>query len=175
MGYDHTLYDHIPEGWRKAFGKQLSKELKKQLKKDNQLKTFRFSQIKEKYGTLRLYTFGCSKAVQNILDKYEELSEEYCIYCGKKSKYKTEGYILYVCEDCLYKYFPNLVKNVDAHYYIIKKVDYLNWEDVCQEFKFDPINWCKKYIKEKYKDDYEFDYFSYDYESDVVEIFSEKK
>ena len=100
MGYDHTLYDHIPEGWRKAFGKQLSKELKKQLKKDNQLKTFRFSQIKEKYGTLRLYNFGCSEECMKLLDKYEKLSKEYCIECGKKAKYETEGYILYLCEEC---------------------------------------------------------------------------
>ena len=100
MGYDHTLYDHIPEGWRKAFGKQLSKELKKQLKKDNQLKTFRFSQIKEKYGTLRLYNFGCSEECMKLLDKYEKLSSHYCIKCGKKAKYETEGYILYLCEKC---------------------------------------------------------------------------
>ena len=107
MGYDHTLYDHIPEGWRKAFGKQLSKELKKQLKKDNQLKTFRFSQIKEKYGMLRLYNFGCSEECMKLLDKYEKLSKEYCIYCGKKAKYITKGYILYVCEDCFKKYSHN--------------------------------------------------------------------
>lgn len=86
MGYDHTLYDDIPEGWKKAFGKQLSKDLKKQLKKDNQLKTFRFSQIKEKYGTLRLYTFGCSEECMKLLHKYEKLSSYYCIKCGKKVK-----------------------------------------------------------------------------------------
>ena len=61
MGYGYTWYDDIPEGWRKAFGKQLSKELKKKKKKDNQLKTFRFSQIKEKHGSLCIYTQGCSE------------------------------------------------------------------------------------------------------------------
>ena len=48
LGYELTWYDAIPIGWRKAFGKQFSKDLKKQLKKDNQLKEFRFSDIKEK-------------------------------------------------------------------------------------------------------------------------------
>lgn len=109
MGYDHTLYDHIPEGWRKAFGNQLSKELKKQLKKDNQLKTFRFSQIKEKYGTLRLYNFGCSEECMKLLNKYEKLSKEYCIECGKKAKYKTEGYVLYLCEECFEEYIKKIV------------------------------------------------------------------
>ena len=90
MGYGYTWYDDIPIGWRKAFGKQLSKELKKQLKKDNQLKTFRFSQIKEKYGSLCIYTQGCSEECWELLDKYEKLSKEYCISCDKKAKYKTE-------------------------------------------------------------------------------------
>lgn len=48
MGYGHTLYDEIPEGWRKAFGKQLSRDLKKALIKDGYLKEFRFSYIKVK-------------------------------------------------------------------------------------------------------------------------------
>ena len=103
LGYKYTWYDDIPEGWRKAFGKELSKELRKQLKKDKQLYTFRFAQIKEKWGLLYIYTQGCSEECWELLDKYEELSKEYCIYCGKKTKYETEGYILYLCEDCFKK------------------------------------------------------------------------
>lgn len=99
-GYDSTWYDCIPYGWRKAFGKKLSKELRKQLKKDKALKSFRFLDIKEKYGTLRLYSNGCSEEVGDIIGKYELLSMCYCIYCGKPTKYITDGWIYYLCEDC---------------------------------------------------------------------------
>lgn len=50
LGYGDTLYEWIPDGWRKAFGKQLIKDLRKALKQDGILKDFRFHQIKEKYG-----------------------------------------------------------------------------------------------------------------------------
>ena len=100
-GYARTWYNAIPKGWRKAFGKQLSKELKKQLIKDGMLYTFRFSQIKEKYGTLRMYNFGCTEEVDHLLNKYEGLSKRYCIYCGRPAQYITSGYVSYLCEKCL--------------------------------------------------------------------------
>ena len=99
-GYDFTWYDELPKGWRKAFGKKLSKELKKALKEDNQLHSFRFLQIKEKYGTLRMYNAGCSQKVEDIIEKYELLSMCYCINCGRPVRYCTHGYILYICENC---------------------------------------------------------------------------
>ena len=104
LGYSSTWYADIPEGWRKAFGKQFSKELKKQLKKDKQLHTFRFSEIKEKYGTLRIYTFGCSEECQKIINKYENISRNICINCGKYTEYETEGYILPLCPKHLREY-----------------------------------------------------------------------
>ena len=104
LGYNATLYDDIPDGWRKAFGKELSRELKKQLKKDKQLRSFRFTQIKEKWGRLRLYNMGCSKECHDLLNKYEELSWDYCIHCGKKADYETDNYVIPICRDCLSNY-----------------------------------------------------------------------
>lgn len=100
LGYEFTWYDDIPIGWRKAFGKQLSKDLKKQLKKDKQLKTFRFLQIKEKWGLLHIYTQGCSEECWELLDKYEELSSHYCIKCGKEGKMREGYYIIPLCDEC---------------------------------------------------------------------------
>lgn len=103
LGYDISWYDQLEKGWRKAFGKKLSKELKKQLKADKELYTFRFVDIKEKYGELRFEHLGCSDALQNILDKYELLSRGYCQYCGKPARYTTnEGnsWIRYCCNKC---------------------------------------------------------------------------
>ena len=98
LGYDYTWYDDILIGWRKAFGKQLSRDLKKQLKKDNQLKTFRFSDIKEKWGSLHIYTQGCSEECWGLFDKYEELSSHYCMECGKRGKIHPKYYSMPLCD-----------------------------------------------------------------------------
>lgn len=99
-GYASTWFDFIPTGWRKAFGKQLSIDLREQLKKDEQLKKFRFTDIKEKYGTLRLYCCSATEEVYNILDFYEDLSSDYCVICGKPTKYLLPAN-LFLCEDCI--------------------------------------------------------------------------
>lgn len=94
-------YSQIPKGWRKAFGKQLTKDLKKQLKKDNQLKDFYFLDIKQKWGYLRLYPCATTAKVFELLDYYENLSIQYCEFCGKPSRYYIDwGYHCYVCSDC---------------------------------------------------------------------------
>lgn len=100
LGYDSTWYDAIPEGWRKAFGKQLSKELKIALKKDGILKTFRFMDIKEKWGELCLYNNGVGNNTDRVITKYEKMALAYCIHCGKPVRYVTHGYITYICEEC---------------------------------------------------------------------------
>ena len=102
-GYDRTWYDSIPEGWRKAFGKELSRNLRKVLKLTGELNTFKFTEIKEKWGSLRLYTNQISDAVQEVLSYYERLSIGYCMYCGKSARYCTEPCVAYVCEDCFEK------------------------------------------------------------------------
>lgn len=101
--YKYTDYDCIPEGWRKVFGKQLSEDLRKVLKKNKQLHKFYFDQVKEKYGTLRLYGNFSSQEIDEVLDYYELLSMCYCIFCGKPVRYITKGWITYVCEDCARK------------------------------------------------------------------------
>ena len=110
-GYKFTEYDAIPEGWKIAFGKQLSEELRKTIKEEKEriyqqdhkkLKTrdlIHWSQIKEKYGTLRLYATTTEKIFQ-VLHKYEEMSEHYCINCGQPVEYATHGWIMYLCEQC---------------------------------------------------------------------------
>ena len=106
-GYSFTEYDDIEDGWKKAFGKELSKEIKlagkasrKRLHKHlSWKKMIQWQQIKEKWGYLCLYASG-TKEILDVLGKYEELSKGYCIYCGKPTKYKTTGYMLYLCDNC---------------------------------------------------------------------------
>lgn len=107
MGYSSTWYDSIPKGWKIAFGKQLSDDIKKAGKQTRKKSHKHISwknmitweQIKEKYGTLRLYA-SCSEEIFMVLQKYEDMSKDYCIECGKPAKYMTKDRITFYCEDC---------------------------------------------------------------------------
>ncbi len=94
-----TFYDLIPEGWRKAFGKQMLKELKIAWIKTGK-SPFYFTDIKEKWGKLEAYTCGANEEIEAVLEKYNKLSQDYCLVCGSKAEYKTQGYISYLCERC---------------------------------------------------------------------------
>lgn len=104
LPYRSTMYDAIPYGWKKAFGKQLSKDLRSALKKDKILYKAYFHQIKEKCGSLRLYMNFYGNNSSNVADYYEDLSRCYCIECGKPARYVSQGWIEYYCEECAPKY-----------------------------------------------------------------------
>ena len=102
-----TEWDAVAPGWNKAFGKQYLKELKKQLKKDKMLYKWRITDIKEKFGTFRLYCNYGSDELYNIINKYEELSWNTCIKCGKPATYTSKGWISPYCDDCVNKDTPD--------------------------------------------------------------------
>lgn len=110
-GYDCSMYDWIPEGWRKAFGRDLTHDIADALRADGIRRgkwseCLQWQDIKEKYGRLRLYA-DTTDRVQEVLSKYECLSIGYCINCGKPARYVTSGWIEYVCEDCAAAHGPN--------------------------------------------------------------------
>ena len=98
--YSYTRLDEIPDGWRIAFGEQLCEELKDALLQAGYLDKFRFTQIKEKYGTLRLYNNGCNKEAWDVINKYEALSARTCIVCGKPATKISQGWICPYCDKC---------------------------------------------------------------------------
>lgn len=104
IGYEFTWYDHIDIGWRKAFGKVFSKELKELLIRNYILKEFRFTDIKEKWGQLSIYSNFYINDLEKFFNKYETMSRKYCIECGEKATHTTEGYILPLCDECFQKY-----------------------------------------------------------------------
>lgn len=93
-------WEAVEKGWNKAFGKQYLNDLKKQLKKDKMLYSWRIMDIKEKYGTFRLYCNYGSDELYRIIDKYENLSWNTCIKCGKPATHISRGWICPYCEDC---------------------------------------------------------------------------
>lgn len=110
-GYDCSMYDWLPKGWKIAFGEALTHDIAEALRADGIRKgkwsdSVQWQDIKEKYGSLRLYATTTDK-VQAVLSKYECLSIGYCINCGKPARYVTSGWIEYLCEDCAAAHGPN--------------------------------------------------------------------
>ena len=96
----YTELDDMPTGWRKAFGIDLCKELKTELKKHKYLRKYRITQIKEKFGGLRWYDNSNTKEGYNIIQKYEHISFNTCINCGKPATYVSAGWISPYCDNC---------------------------------------------------------------------------
>ena len=113
--WEFTELDAMPDGWRKAFGEQLCEELKAALEESGQLEEYRILQIKEKYGTLRWYSYFPNEKVREVIYKYEKLSARTCICCGKPATVVTTGWISPYCDDCVPKCDGETVP-VDEYY-----------------------------------------------------------
>lgn len=62
---------------------------------------FMIYEIKEKYGQNRLYHSGGTKEIDDIIDKYECLSENICVSCGKPDvPMINDGWFSPWCFDC---------------------------------------------------------------------------
>lgn len=98
----YTEYDAMEPGWKKAFGKQMLDEIKAELIRVNYLHQYRIIDIKEKYGSLRWDSGGIpeNSTLFKITNKYEQMSYDYCLHCGKPTKWVTRGWITYICDDC---------------------------------------------------------------------------
>lgn len=88
-------------GWRKAFGIQMCKEIRAALLKHGWkcLFKYRITQIKEKYGTLRWYDLNSTQEIQDIINKYEDISYRTCVVCGKPATKISTGWICPYCDE----------------------------------------------------------------------------
>lgn len=99
--YTWTELDALPDGWRIAFGEQLCEEISEELIEHNLLDQYRIMQIKEKFGFLHWYCRGATKKIHDeIIPKYERLSERTCIHCGKPATKISTGWVSPWCEAC---------------------------------------------------------------------------
>ena len=104
-----TEYDNCPVGWREIFLdviKVISSSYDNWTKKQKQ--DFYFTDIKEKFGALRIYTSFSTDKISNAIEYAETTSAYTCIECGaqpqtKKNRiiWQTRGYILPFCKDCM--------------------------------------------------------------------------
>lgn len=108
--YYNTLYpwlkhgdgcwaENIPDGWWNSFGAALLEDLAEAIQLDGLEDVYSISDVKEKYGTLRWYGTSSSR-VDEVLDRYEEISGRTCIRCGKRAHWISRGWIAPYCDTC---------------------------------------------------------------------------
>lgn len=95
--------DDMPDGWHKAFGEQMCEEIYQALLKnggEEAVNKYRIIQIKEKRGYLHWYDSNGNAEINDIIRKYEDISEKTCIRCGKPATMISLGWISPFCGDC---------------------------------------------------------------------------
>lgn len=97
--YDHIRGEwEIPPGWQRLF-LLYCMHLKPLLIRAHYVDKFRFTQIKEKYGRIRMYDNGSPTEVHNLESIFGVLSGCICEVCGKKAHYETHGWIDVYCKE----------------------------------------------------------------------------
>lgn len=105
---------NLPVGWQISFGVQMCDELMAALGK--YADDFIIIQLKEKYNSIRLYWDWADKdyideeskemnaindMIDNIIHKYDEISYNTCVVCGKPAtKYTKSGWLQGYCSEC---------------------------------------------------------------------------
>ena len=89
----------LPKGWDRLF-LMYCKNIKKYLVKEKLLNEFHFTQIKEKYGTMRLYNNLTTETISYLTILYEQFSEFICQECGNTATCQTCGWISSLCDNC---------------------------------------------------------------------------
>ena len=161
FNYSYTELDAMPDGWRKAFGERMCEEIRNALIEENYLDEYRISQIKEKYGMLRWYSFGTTQKVEDIIYKYEYISRFICMNCGRPyAKELDIGWVYTLCENCASYMFPAMthlywVDATDDFQPIKKSTTIKGWHDGKEYTREIPVwdTWCaivEDYLNGKY-------------------------
>jgi NADH pyrophosphatase NudC (nudix superfamily) len=61
---------------------------------------FKFDQVKEKYGGLRLYFSGGDEYAEGLVSMAEAMSYKICEVCGNAGKPNKGGWISTLCDSC---------------------------------------------------------------------------
>ena len=130
--YSYIRGEELPNGWLKLF-LLYCKNIRPVLQKTNTLETFRFSDLKEKYGIMRLSNFGCTNEIWILTLLYEAYSKQICHVCGNQARYESNGWIEPWCETCI-THCP------DSYFKIYRKsqmrISTYNREKSCEEVTF---------------------------------------
>lgn len=162
--WDYTYINGVgdlPKGWERLF-LLFCKNIKPELEKFNYVGKFSFSQIKEKYGSMRLYNNGYPKdsKISEFDCIYEHLSTYICEYCGEPAKYETPGWITVLCEDCYKKHYSTQYQEdknkhrLSRKHYYVKIMGFKEGEKYTE--KYDCREYWEEYLKTRKMKDEEF-------------------
>lgn len=100
--YGYTMLDFVPQGWKALF-LRLCEDIRAGIENTDDYHTFRFIDIKEKYGMLRMQADGGNKKTDELMEQCEKASQRTCVNCGKAAKRIGMGRISPYCDDCFNK------------------------------------------------------------------------
>ena len=69
---------------------------------------FKFAQVKEKFGGLRVYTFGSTEEISRLIHAAQEESYKTCEKCGSKENVISDwicGWVRTLCKSCAVRDF----------------------------------------------------------------------
>lgn len=94
-----TWLDELPNGWINGFCEQMCDELMEAL--GDYVDEWIILQIKEKYGSIRIYHTGCPSDIYNkveaVISKYENISYHTCCVCGEPATEYSKDWVLPYC------------------------------------------------------------------------------
>ena len=97
VGGEELTHYYIPlsceDGWFDIFYR-MCLDIEKAIESSPEDKDFRFTQIKEKFGTLRAYYSGATEesGIDDIIMKAEDWSDSVCELCGMDGKIRDVGH-----------------------------------------------------------------------------------
>lgn len=92
----------LPKGWIMAFGEVMCDEIDLALRKTDFYDKAYISEAKEKYASMRISLYPSNEEIDQILMKYEMISEHICENCGAVdcAVLNLGGWISVYCEPC---------------------------------------------------------------------------
>ena len=104
--YDYSWIEWYgwPQGWNIAFGTMYLKEFGEAVKKAGLEHKMIIEQQKEKYGQCRNYVYPTTEEIEEIINKYEKISENVCCICGQPDvPMINDGWFSPYCFSCFKK------------------------------------------------------------------------
>lgn len=104
----HTPYElfgvECGKGWYELIDPILNYIIEYNKKQKREEDKIEVTQIKEKFGRLRIYTNFVTKELDKMIDDAEDESAQICELCGKREDIgQTMGWITTICRSCVLK------------------------------------------------------------------------
>jgi formylmethanofuran dehydrogenase subunit E len=98
--FKHSCWVECGDGWAGILH-QLCVDLTELNKKLPEEEKIWFSQIKEKWGVLRIYIYGWCEKANSLINAAEKLSGQICEKCGEPGKQSADTYwVKTLCSNC---------------------------------------------------------------------------